>query len=169
MIYTVVDTHRNNYLITGKEVLMLYKDAILICRLQRPSLLQKQATIPSLLWQLDTIQASPHQISTFSSCQPPKTVTALRSIIGAYKVLIEGDQEYIWLSIKARRHHCWLRLQRSPCLDWRFTFSMCKGSRSFVYTQSHYITQAEWPVVDRNRWRLKETGSSGYYVRWEKW
>ena len=47
----------------------------------------KQATILGWLWQLGTIQASPHQIATLSTCQPPKTVTALRSFIGAYKVL----------------------------------------------------------------------------------
>ena len=47
----------------------------------------KQATILGWLWELGTIRASPHRISTLSSCQPPKTVTALRSFIGAYKVL----------------------------------------------------------------------------------
>ena len=47
----------------------------------------KQATILGRLWQLGTIQATPHQISTLSSCQPPKTLAALSSFIGAYKVL----------------------------------------------------------------------------------
>jgi hypothetical protein len=47
----------------------------------------KQARILDWLWQLGTIKASPHQIATLFSCQPPKTVTALRSFIGAYKVL----------------------------------------------------------------------------------
>uniref|UniRef100_A0A8W8NMM5 Reverse transcriptase/retrotransposon-derived protein RNase H-like domain-containing protein n=1 Tax=Magallana gigas TaxID=29159 RepID=A0A8W8NMM5_MAGGI len=47
----------------------------------------KDATILGWHWHLGTIQASPHRIATLASCQPPKTVTALRSCIGSYKVL----------------------------------------------------------------------------------
>lgn len=47
----------------------------------------KDATILGWHWHLGTIQANPHRIATLASCQPPKTVTALRSFIGSYKVL----------------------------------------------------------------------------------
>ncbi|CAC5394087.1 unnamed protein product [Mytilus coruscus] len=47
----------------------------------------KQATILGWIWELGSIRACPHCIATLSSCQPPKTVCALRSFVGAYKVL----------------------------------------------------------------------------------
>lgn len=47
----------------------------------------KEATILGWHWHLGTIQVNTHRIATLSSCQPPKTVTALRSFIGAYKAL----------------------------------------------------------------------------------
>ncbi|CAC5413332.1 unnamed protein product [Mytilus coruscus] len=46
----------------------------------------KQATILGWLWELGSIRATPHRIATLSSCQPAKTVRALRSFVGAYKV-----------------------------------------------------------------------------------
>ena len=36
-------------------------------------------------WHNGHISASQHKISTLSSCEPPKTVTAMRSFIGAFK------------------------------------------------------------------------------------
>ena len=66
-------------------------DALQRCNLNlsasQTSIAPKQATTLGQLWQLGTIQTTSHQISTLSSCQLPKTVTALRSFIGAYKVL----------------------------------------------------------------------------------
>jgi hypothetical protein len=44
-------------------------------------------TILGWVWHNGTIKASPHRISTLSTCPPPTTVTGLRSFIGAYKVL----------------------------------------------------------------------------------
>lgn len=46
-----------------------------------------QTTILGWVWRQGTIRASPHRVSALSSCPAPKTVTALRSFIGAYKVL----------------------------------------------------------------------------------
>ena len=37
-------------------------------------------------WNNGTISASSHKLSPLASCDPPATVTALRSYIGAYKV-----------------------------------------------------------------------------------
>ncbi|XP_071089210.1 uncharacterized protein [Haliotis cracherodii] len=44
-------------------------------------------TILGWIWKNGSIQASPHRISTLSSCTRPSTVKGLRSFIGAYKVL----------------------------------------------------------------------------------
>lgn len=57
-----------------------------------------QATILGWTWQLGTIRANKHRISTLSSCDPPQTVTALRSFIGAYKVLsrvVQGTSQLL--------------------------------------------------------------------------
>ena len=47
----------------------------------------KEVTILGWLWSCGSIRASPHRVSTLSSCSRPTTVTGLRSFIGAYRVL----------------------------------------------------------------------------------
>ena len=47
----------------------------------------KSTTILGWIWENGSIHASPHRISTLVTCEKPKTVGALRSFIGAYKVL----------------------------------------------------------------------------------
>lgn len=57
-----------------------------------------QATLLGWTWQLGTICANKHRISTLSSCDPPQTVTALRSFIGVYKVLsrvVQGTSQLL--------------------------------------------------------------------------
>ena len=39
------------------------------------------------VWNLGTIQASPHRIATLASCDMPVTVKAMRSFVGAYNML----------------------------------------------------------------------------------
>ena len=39
------------------------------------------------VWNLGTIEASPHRIATLASCDMPVTVKAMRSFVGAYKML----------------------------------------------------------------------------------
>ena len=49
-------------------------------------------------WNNGTIAASPHKISPLASCEPPATTTAMRSFIGAYKVLnrvLKGCSGYL--------------------------------------------------------------------------
>ena len=67
-----------------------------LCALQRCSLnlsptkttvAPVQTNILGWVWRQGTIRASPHRISALAACPPPKTVTGLRSFIGAYKVL----------------------------------------------------------------------------------
>ena len=47
----------------------------------------KNTTILGWNWSNGVISASPHKISTLSTCSPPDTVRGLRSFIGDYKVL----------------------------------------------------------------------------------
>ncbi|CAC5380848.1 unnamed protein product [Mytilus coruscus] len=47
----------------------------------------KQATILCWLLEFGSIRASPNRIATLSICQSPKTTRALRSLVGAYKLL----------------------------------------------------------------------------------
>ena len=47
----------------------------------------KSTTILGWIWSDGRISASPHRIATLSSCTRPENVRALRSFIGAYKVL----------------------------------------------------------------------------------
>ncbi len=47
----------------------------------------KSTTILGWVWSEGRIMASPHRIATLASCLPPTNVRAMRSFIGAYKVL----------------------------------------------------------------------------------
>ena len=47
----------------------------------------KSTTILGWIWTEGTLRASPHRISTLSSCNKPNTVRNMRSFIGAYKTL----------------------------------------------------------------------------------
>jgi hypothetical protein len=47
----------------------------------------KSTTILGWIWSQGTLSASPHRISTLSSCALPNTVKGLRSFIGAYKIM----------------------------------------------------------------------------------
>jgi len=38
-------------------------------------------------WRDETLSASPHKVASLSAVEPPSTVQALRSFVGAYKVL----------------------------------------------------------------------------------
>ncbi|XP_014678553.1 PREDICTED: uncharacterized protein LOC106818350 [Priapulus caudatus] len=44
-------------------------------------------TILGWIWSQGQIHASPHRIASLSTCEPPMSVKAMRSFIGAYKVL----------------------------------------------------------------------------------
>ncbi|KAK3105126.1 hypothetical protein FSP39_017698 [Pinctada imbricata] len=47
----------------------------------------RTTTILGWIWEQGTLKANPHRIAALSSCEPPKTVKALRSFSGAVKVL----------------------------------------------------------------------------------
>lgn len=54
----------------------------------------KETTIQGWHWHIGAFQANPHRIAILSSCQHPKTVTALRPFIDAYKFLFRVDYSY---------------------------------------------------------------------------
>lgn len=47
----------------------------------------RETTILGWIWREGTLRASPHRIAALANCQPPSTVSGLRSFIGAFKVL----------------------------------------------------------------------------------
>ncbi|KAK3103665.1 hypothetical protein FSP39_020858 [Pinctada imbricata] len=47
----------------------------------------RTTTILGWIWEQGTLKANPHRIAALSSCEPPKTVKALRSFSGTVKVL----------------------------------------------------------------------------------
>ncbi len=47
----------------------------------------RKTTILGWIWCDGSLSASPHRLSTLTTCQPPSTVKGLRSFIGAYKSL----------------------------------------------------------------------------------
>ena len=47
----------------------------------------KSTSILGWVWSQGVLSASPHKISTLSTCEPPTTIKQMRSFIGAYKVL----------------------------------------------------------------------------------
>ena len=54
----------------------------------------KSTVVLGWIWCDGTLQASPHRLSALAAVDPPKTVKALRSFIGAYKVLSKVIQGY---------------------------------------------------------------------------
>lgn len=66
-------------------------DALDLCDLRlsakKTRVFPTSTTILGWVWSQGTIRASPHRITTLSSCVPPQTVLGLRSFVGAFKVL----------------------------------------------------------------------------------
>lgn len=59
---------------------------------------QRETTILGWIWREGTLRASPHRIAGLANCQPPSTVTGLRSFIGAFKFLrrvLKGYSQFI--------------------------------------------------------------------------
>ena len=58
----------------------------------------KSTVILGWIWSAGTLKASPHRVTALASVEPPKTVLALRSFVGAYKVLsrvLPGYAQYL--------------------------------------------------------------------------
>ena len=53
----------------------------------KTKIVPKTTTILGWVWSQGSLHASPHRIATLSTCSLPVTVTAMRSFIGAFKIL----------------------------------------------------------------------------------
>ena len=69
------------------RVLQALHDCNLRLSASKTVIAPKSTTILGWIWTQGSLSASPHRIAMLSSCPSPKTVKALRSFIGAYKVL----------------------------------------------------------------------------------
>ena len=63
----------------GKNNLCLSAVKAIIC--------PRSTTVLGWTWHNVTLSASPHKVASLSAVEPPSTVQALRSFVGAYKVL----------------------------------------------------------------------------------
>ena len=54
----------------------------------------KEVTILGWIWNSGKLRASPHRLLALSTCQPPETVTAMKSFLGAYRFLSRTLQGY---------------------------------------------------------------------------
>ena len=91
-------------------------------------------------WNNGTITASVHKISPLTSCNPPDTVTALRSYVGAYKVfnrIVRGCARYLhdlekFMSGKEKKEK----------LVWTESMLVCFRSSQAILSQASVICLA---------------------------
>ena len=80
---TIVELQRN-----ARRLLQCFADSGLRLSATKTTILCPTKTmILGWVWNLGTIEASPHRIATLASCDMPVTVKAMRSFVGAYKML----------------------------------------------------------------------------------
>jgi hypothetical protein len=70
-----------------KRVLHALRSAGLCLSAAKTIVAPVATTILGWRWRTGSISASPHRVSTLASCSAPSTVKAMRSFVGAYKVL----------------------------------------------------------------------------------
>ena len=78
-----IDELYNNW----RSVLQALYNSNLRLSAKKTIICPKTTVILGWIWSNGTLQASPHRVSTLSTCTPPDTVRGLRSFIGAYKFL----------------------------------------------------------------------------------
>ena len=69
------------------KVLQLLSDCDIRLSAPKTVILPISTQILGWIWSQGSLRASPHQISPLAHCDPPRTVKALRSFIGAFKAL----------------------------------------------------------------------------------
>jgi hypothetical protein len=70
-----------------QEVLVRLHDNNIKLKASKTIIAPKEVTILGWIWNGGKLRASPHRLLALSTCQPPKTVTAMRSYLGAYRFL----------------------------------------------------------------------------------
>ena len=73
----------------------------------------KSTTVLGWVWQNGSLRASPHQVVAIASVEPPKTVRALCSFIGPYKIWSHVLQGYADIIYKPNM--LWMIARSLPC------------------------------------------------------
>ena len=79
---TIAELQRN-----VRRLLQCFADSGLRLSATKTTICPTKTMILGWVWNLGTIQASSHRIATLASCDMPVTVKAMRSFVGAYKML----------------------------------------------------------------------------------
>ena len=79
---TIAELQRN-----VRRLLQCFADSGLRLSATTTTICPTKTMILGWVWNLGTIQASSHRIATLASCDTPVTVKAMRSFVGAYKML----------------------------------------------------------------------------------
>ena len=79
---TIAELQRN-----VRRLLQCFADSGLRLSATKTTICPTKTMILGWVWNLGTIQASSHRIATLASCDTPVTVKAMRSFVGAYKML----------------------------------------------------------------------------------
>ena len=83
----------------------------------------KTTTILGWIWSQGSLHASPHRISTLVLCQLPNTVRAMRSFIGAYKVLARVIKDCA--NILSPLENAIAGQQSGDKIEWTEDLSLC--------------------------------------------
>ena len=70
-----------------KKVLHALHSSSLNLSSEKTIIVPKETTVLGWIWKMGTLQASRHRIASLAMCNPPTTVSGLRSFIGSFKVL----------------------------------------------------------------------------------
>ena len=162
---------------TGEELLCNWTEVLHIMHKNRISLsapktiiCPKSTVILGWLWSEGAIQALPHRIAALSKVTPPKTVKALRSYIGAYKILcrvLKGHSRYLMPLDRAVAGK-----QSSDAVEWTDTLSDAfrKSQQALSTCQSITLPRPDdgiWIVTD-GAVRAGGVGATYYILRKEK-
>ncbi|KAI0235047.1 hypothetical protein LSAT2_014535 [Lamellibrachia satsuma] len=79
---TIVELQQN-----VKRLLQCFANSGLRLSATKTTIFPTSTTILGWIWNMGTIQASPHRIATLASCEASTTVKAMRAFVGAYKML----------------------------------------------------------------------------------
>jgi hypothetical protein len=85
-LYCGGDTPEEAYTNWGRVLEALHKNGLSLSA-SKTVICPKSTVVLGWVWSQGTLKASSHKIATLGATDPPKTVRALRSFIGAYKVL----------------------------------------------------------------------------------
>ena len=77
-----------------EEVLQILLDNNIRLKAKKTIIAPKSVQVLGWIWCGGTLTASPHKLSALTECEPPVTVKALKSYIGAYRFLSRVIQSY---------------------------------------------------------------------------